>query len=203
MSSPESIAKKVFETVTKNIADLPETAKSDLQMKFEDMKKVFVNSEATIYCEDCGAIFYYGKAFGVISEQRYVDYKMLAFRHIWDTRHKVKISLPFMVASASTLAVKNPALYAAWKHVRNTLLFDDNDQVEYFRSVESMRERLINSGQPQAYQSNDENWDYASTCICSVCGKSYHDPKRACLCHVESKSWLPMEEVNSIKVRIR
>jgi hypothetical protein len=195
---PEEIPAKLLAAISQHL-EVHETIKNEWQIKLSELTKVFLNSEATVYCEDCGLVFYSGSARPVALEKDYVDWKMLSFRHVWDTQHKVKVYLPFFLAQAAMIKQKNPAMYGFTKYAVKSLKFDDNMQVEYYLAVEEMRESL--AGTPEFTRTNDMNWDENSSCFCSVCKKEYYDPKKACLCHSESKPWLPLGEVESIKVR--
>lgn len=194
----EEIPPKLLSVIAEHLK-LSETEKGSCQQKLDELTKIFLTSESTVYCEDCGLVFFYGKAQPIASEKRFVDWKMLSFRHAWDTKHKVKIHLPFFTANAAMLARKSSSAFTFWNYAKHSLDFDDNNEVEYYLEVEKLRDRL--EGTPQGDKKNDENWDANSTCFCSICGKEYYDPKRACLCHSEMKPWLPMKEVESIRVR--
>jgi hypothetical protein len=197
----EEIAEKVLNGMAEKLQVAP-SEKADLDLKLAELKKTFLTSQATVYCEDCGLIFYSGFAAPVATEKEFVDWKMLSFRHVWDQGHKVKVYLPYFSALNQMLLKKNKALARIMQNIRkNALGFDDSEQVCYFLEVEKFRERLQRNGSHRACLSNDQNWDANSRCVCSVCHKSYYDPKNACLCHAEQKPWLPMSEVNSIQVR--
>lgn len=195
----ENIPKQLLDGISKNL-EVSETVKGEWKNKLADLKKQFLTSQATVYCEDCGLVFYNGSADVVSNEDRFVEWKMLSFRHVWDTRHKVKIYMPFFLVGDAMVKQKNPLFAQMIMRIRTQRLgFDEFGQVCFYEQVEDLRDRLC--GSPKSQRSNDENWDVRSRCVCSVCGKSYYDPKDACLCHDESKPWLPMSEVNSINVR--
>jgi hypothetical protein len=99
------------------------------------------------------------------------------------------------------LEKKNKHLSEMIKQVRHNYLgFDEVGQACYYLEVEKLRQRFKEVGGVCAHCSNDENWDAGSSCVCSVCGKEYYDPKETCLCHAELKPWLPLKEVDSIHV---
>jgi hypothetical protein len=198
--NPEKIPEKLLVALSEHLKISQQTS-SEWQKKLTDLTMLFFNSEATVYCEDCGLVFYYGKAKPVACEKRFVDWKMLSFRHVWDTRHKVKVYLPFFMAQSALLASKNPAVYGFTKQAMRTLKFDENNQIAYYLAVEALRQQLEDSGDMCINRTSDQNWDAGSSCFCSICGKEYYDPKTACLCHSESKPWLPIKEVESIRVR--
>jgi hypothetical protein len=196
----EQIPNKLLEQLIKNFNVSKKEADS-WKLKLDELTKLFLNSEATVYCEDCGLIFYSGKAQPVACEKNYVDWKMLSFRHAWDTQHKVKVYLPFFTAQMAELNFKSAAMFGFTKQAFKQLDFDEFNQINYSLSVERLRNNLIASGDGAAFHKNDFNWDAGSRCSCSVCHKEYYDPKAACLCHRELKQWLPLGEVESIKVR--
>jgi len=195
------IPEKMLDVIS-NKLQLSSTENGEMQKKLAELKNQLLTSQATIYCEDCGLVFYSGLVAPIINEQNFVDWMMLSFRHVWDTQHKVKIYLPFFLAANQMLFKGNKYLANVQKTIRMQALgFDKSEQVCYYLEVEKKRERLKLSGSPRASMSNDENWDSGSRCVCSICHKQYYNPKDACLCHAEQKPWLPMTEVNSIKVR--
>lgn len=182
--------------------ELSPNLKDTWQNKLTDLKEQFLKSEAVVYCEDCGLIFYSGIAKSVINEKHYVDWKLLSFRHVWDTKHKVKIYLPFFLAADKIVENKDKKYSKLINNVRQQFLgFDNFNQVCYYLEVEKLRERLINMGSVKAQKSHDSNWDVNSRCECSVCYTSFYDPKEACNCHSEQKPWLPLNEVELINVR--
>lgn len=194
----EKIPQTILQAISKHL-NLPE---GEGQKKLVELTRFFLNSDATVYCEECGLIFYSGLAEPVAKEKTFVDWKFLSFRHVWDTRHKVKVFMPFFMVTDKQLESKNKTLASMIKEIRrNALGFDENDQVCYYLEVEKLRQRLHQNGSYRVSLSNDENWDVNSTCFCSVCKKEYRNPKVACLCHRESKPWLPMSEVESIRVK--
>ena len=198
---PEEISSKLLDTLATNLKISDET-KQCWQQKLSDLKTVFLNSEATVYCEDCGVVFYYGKTNIVVREERFVDWKMLAFRHCWDTKHKVKLYVPFFLATVAQVSEKNTiASTLISKFMSSNLGFDDANQICYYLEVERLRKQLVARGSPLVGWKHDTNWDVNSRCICSVCGQVFYDPKDACLCHSEYKRWLPLEEVKGIDVR--
>lgn len=159
--------------------------------KINELLKMFEASNGTVYCEDCNLLFFSGKAGTIANEKRYVDWKMLAFRHVWDTKHKVVVQLPFMGLATFPLSGFVP-------------LIDPQDSTKflYWKSVEEFRSRLLSRGSFRALRSNDKNWDTGSRCVCSTCGKSYYDPKEACYCCYGTKPWIPYAEADTIKVRV-
>lgn len=192
------IPEKLLDTLTKRL-EISDSEKKDFFIKLADLVNTFLNSEATVYCEDCGLVFYYGFAKVVANEEDFVDWKMLSFRHVWDNKHKVKILLPFFSALDIRLTTKDKYLSSIISNIKNQRLgFDEFNQVCYYSEVEKLRSRLVNTD--FVSRSNDENWDLGSRCVCSYCHKSYYDPKEACLCHREFKPWLPMSEIESIHV---
>ena len=194
----ENIPQTILSTISRHFK-IPE---AEGQKKLAELTKVFLNSDATVYCEDCGVVFYSGKADPVAREHLYVEWKYLSFRHVWDTKHKVKIYMPFFLATGKQVESKNKALASMMKEIRRHALgFDDAEQVCYYLEVEKLRDRFVQNGSYRAALSNDENWDANSTCFCSVCKKEYRNPKVACLCHKEVKPWLPLDEVETIKFR--
>ena len=194
----EKIPQTILQAINKHF----NLSEDEGQEKLVELTKVFLNSDATVYCEDCGLIFYYGKAEPLAKEKAFVDWKFLSFRHVWGTKHKVKIFMPFYSVTDKQLDSKNKSLASMIKEIRrNYLGFDEVDQVCYYLEVEKLRERLHQNGSYRVALSNDENWDVNSTCFCSVCKKEYRNPKTACLCHRESKPWLPLSEVESIRVK--
>lgn len=196
----ESIPNKLLDALAGHL-QVSKSERDEWQKKLSELTQLFLTSEATVYCEDCGLVFYHGLAKPVACEKDYVDWKMLSFRHAWDTRHKVKVYLPFFVAQAAQLNYKNAAMYGFTKQALKGLKFDENMQVEYSLFVEELRSRLVNMGDPCARRCNDENWDARSTCFCSVCHKEFYSPKDACMCHSELKPWLPLDEVKGIVVK--
>ena len=197
------IPEKLLEAIT-NKMEISELGKVELQNKLAEFKKLFLTSQATVYCEDCGLVFYSGLAAPVVNEKRFVDWKMLSFRHVWDKQHKVKIYMPYFLAADKMLEKENKYLAKLMKTVRkNDLGFDENEQVCYYLEVEKRREIIRLNGSHRYHLSNDQNWDGGSRCTCSVCFREYYDPKDACLCHSEQKPWLPLGEVNSINVKKR
>lgn len=175
-------ANLVFETVKKALGDkIP-----DLDLKLKEQIELFKNSEAVVVCEDCATIFYCGKAETVAMTREFVDWKMLATRHVWDTQHKVVVFLPYFSMSMFPLS-------------KFTEYIDPNDNTKilYYKQVEKHRENRPD----RAKNTFDQNWDVRSRCYCSVCFKGYYNPKDACMCHMDMKPYLPMSEVNTIMVK--
>lgn len=162
----------------------------DADLKIKKFLQIFRESDAVVLCEDCGIIFFVGKGKNVASEKRFVDWKMLSFRHVWDKHHKVVIYLPFLGLSVVSLSAKGLPVDPL-----------DNTKVLYYKVVEHLRERMMRAGNPDAYKTFDEKWDLGSQCFCSICGTGYYDPMDACYCCYGSKDWLPFSEVNSIRVK--
>ncbi len=159
-------------------------------LKVLEQLKLFRDSDAIVYCDDCKTVFYSGNAHVVAEEKRFVDWKMLSFRHVWDTKHKVKVYLSYFGLSTVSLSQYLP-------------YFDpqDNRIVNYYETVEEKRQTMIEHNDYRAFKSHDENWDSKSRCTCSTCGKSYYDPKDACYCCYGTKPWLPYKEVDTIMVK--
>lgn len=201
-STPKSEIPESILTLCENmisILDAPEKSK-EYRDKIKLLLNYLLESPANVYCEDCGLIFFEGLVDTVLNEKRFVDWKMLSFRHCWDTRHKVKVALPMFVAFKAQL-IKSPMFFTLIKNLLPIFKFDDFGNVCYYLEVEDLRERLEMRGSKQAFNSSDVNWDRGSRCVCSFCGKNYYDPKKACLCHSDTKPWLPMGEVESIRVK--
>jgi hypothetical protein len=151
-------------------------------------KNLLLNSDALVYCKDCGLVFYYGSATPILETTKYYEFKMLAFRHVWDTQHTVKIALAyFKSAPFSMKAMGAPQ-------------FDENNEINYSEKVEELREQLRWKGSIKVQNTFDENWDERSKAFCVTCGKEYHDPKDACYCCIGTKPWLPMKEVETLRV---
>lgn len=167
-------------------------AMPDKLQQINEMLTLFENSEATVYCHDCGLIFYAGTVEKLMEGDKFVDWKMLSFRHVWDLHHKVKVYMPFFKVSAFPL----------WRLV-SRFSSESNMVLNYYEEVEAFRRRLIENNDPRYMLTNDQNWDASSRCYCSTCGKSYYDPKEACLCCPGSKRGLPQEEVETIRVKKR
>ena len=196
---PEEISSTLLESLATKLKVTEET-KHNWQQKLSDLKTVFLNSEATVYCEDCGVVFFYGKTNIVVREERFVDWKMLSFRHCWDTRHKVKVYMPFFLATQAQVSEKNTIASTLIKRFMTSRLdFDEVGQMCFYVKVDQLRKHY--DGTLRGQHTHDENWDVTSRCVCSVCDKVFYDPKAACLCHSEVKRWLPLEEVKGIDVR--
>lgn len=178
-------AEQIKTILTEKLKNIP-----NIELKFKEQLDIFRSSESVVVCEDCGTIFYAGPTKAVAEEKRYVDWKMLSFRHVWGLKHKVVIFMPYFGLSIFPLS-------------NFAELFDpqDNTKIRYWLEVERFRQRLIGRGDKRATRTNDENWDANSICYCSTCGKVYHDPKDACYCCFETKPWLPQSEVISINIK--
>lgn len=162
----------------------------NLDKKIEEQLNIFRESEAVVFCEDCLTVFCAGNAQTVAETKTFDDWKMLAFRHVWDTQHKVVIHFPYFALSMFSLS-------------NYSNLFDPQDKTKvlYYKTVEQLRTSLLMKGDPRANRSNDENWDANSVCFCSTCGKSHHNPKDACYCCYGTKQWMPFSEVDTIEIR--
>jgi hypothetical protein len=68
--------------IVANKLQLSNGVRDELAFKLTELKKAFLGSDATVYCEDCGIVFFYGKVERVACEKRFVDWKMLSFRHV-------------------------------------------------------------------------------------------------------------------------
>lgn len=159
-------------------------------LKIDEQLKIFRESEAVVVCEDCLELFFSGKTRTIVETKCFVDWKMLAFRHAWDTRHKVVIFLPYFGVSLIRLSTFNKLISP-----------EDNSKVLFYKLVEEKREKYLMNNDARAHKSFDGNWDLNSQCFCSTCGTAYYDPQDACYCCYGSKPWMPFEEVNTIKVK--
>jgi hypothetical protein len=193
----QEIPNKLLEIISTKLQVNPEL-KSEWMLKLAELRKQFLTGQAVVYCEDCGAVFFNGKTEDVVNENDFTEWKMLSSRHVWDRKHKVKVYMPYFLATGQMIANANPFLNMMVKNVLRNLGFDENNQVNYYLQMEGLRERLQLQGSERVNRSFDLNWDNGSKCVCSVCRKTYVYSKDACLCHAELKPWLPMDEVNSI-----
>lgn len=157
----------------------------NVDQKINEQLDIFRNSEAVVVCEDCATIFYSGFAKVIAETKKFVDWKMLAFRHVWDTHHKVVIFMPYFGLSMFSMSHFNPLIDP-----------QDNTKILYYQTVERLRQNRPD----RAKRSFDENWKDNDTCYCSVCGKRYFNPKDACYCCFESKPFLPKTEIETIRV---
>ncbi len=200
MEEKESVENKTLEWITDKIRtvikvkfpNMPDTAINNL---VEDQVKLLEKSDSIVYCSDCGLTFYLGykNSNKIVFDKRFLDFEMLAFRHSWDTRHTVKISLAFFKQ-------KLPGV-GFFSLNRFLPVFDKDNEINYSKIVEDKREWLESVGSERARHSHDENWDAGSRCYCSVCGKSFADPKQACMCCFGQKPWMPYNEVEKINVK--
>ena len=136
-------------------------------------------------------IFFQGKAKTVSSEKRFVDWKLLSFRHVWDLKHKVVVHVSFLGLSPLSLNGKVPFIDP-----------EDNMVIRYWMSVENKREVLRQKGDLRFSRLFDANWTKNSKCTCSTCGKSYSEPRLACYCCYGTKPWMPFPEVDKINVKV-
>jgi len=192
--SVKSLVLDKIRTVAK--AQFPRVPDNVISNFIDSQVKLLEESDSIVYCEDCGLTFYLGKknAQLIVVNNTFLDFKMLTFRHAWDTGHKVKISIRYFKQQISKLNKMFP--------LKDYLpIFDEWNDIDYSVVVEKRREYLKSRGDSRAYQPFDANWDSNSRCVCSVCGAAHYDPRDACYCCRDGKGWLPVGEVEKIAVK--
>jgi ribosomal protein S27E len=186
--NPLEVRDMVLDAIRRNL----EGRVPDVALKLKEQLSIFRNSESLVYCETCGLIFFSGKAKVVAEETRYVEWKMLSFRHCWDREdHKVVISMPYF--GLSILPLGSLVRY-----------FDpeDNTKINYYEKVADKKKHYKEIGHIRAFKSFDQNWldSPNSKCVCSVCGSSYASPRDACFCHMDQKPFLSFSDINSLTI---
>jgi hypothetical protein len=188
---PEWLNEKVRSTLKARFPNVPDSA---FDNALEDQAKLLEKSNSIVYCSDCGIIFYlgYNTSDLIMNNKQFLDFKMLSFRHAWDTKHIVKISLEYFKQ-------KIPGLGKIFSLNHFLPMFDENNEINYSKVVEDKRKSMV--GTKFVKHTHDENWDAGSVCFCSVCKKPYSNPKEACYCCFGQKPWMPYNVVDTIKVK--
>jgi len=186
---PSNIEDAIKAQIKQKYPNIPDSA---INSVIEEQKHALVESDCAVYCKDCGVIFFMGyKTVDLVAFNReFLDFKMLAFRHAWDTGHNVMVSLAYFKQNI-TGAKLLPSLVPA---------FNEDNEINYSKSVEQLRERLKLQGSSRAGKSFDENWNGKDECVCSVCKKTYSNPRVACYCCFGQKPWMPYDVVDTIRV---
>ena len=178
-------------------------------------RELFLNSPTKIFCSTCGIVFYEGSTRKYLDSLFY-DFKMLAFRHVWDTKHSVKIETAYLTLRKNEFR-KGIEAYAKGKYEEAVRIlrhigflplnlvgfdlsrFNPELQLDYSSFVDDLRMKFKNTQDKRLNHTFEENWDDNSSCFCSECKKEYHSPREACYCCQETKSWMPWFEVNSLR----
>jgi hypothetical protein len=185
---PENIKAFISQAVQNHYGNAD---KETVDSIINEQLKAFAGSECQVYCKDCGLIFYFGVgSSGMLMDKRFLDWKMLAFRHAWDTGHKVKVASKYFTG-ANKVSLKVLATFG---------ITGVDGQFDYSEQVRKLKERYHASGNPRLGRSFDENWTPRDVCVCSVCGETHNSPRDACYCCFGSKGWMPFSEVDKINV---
>ncbi len=187
MEVPEQVGDFIRRTVAKMN---PGIATETINRTISEQLEAFRKSDVRVYCVDCGLLFYVGNV-NCLMDDRFWDWKMLAFRHVWDTNHMVKVTLGYF---ARQRGLPRRFLEASG-------LVGSNGDFDYSMHVRKFRDRLEHLYDPRAKRTNDQNWDSLSSCFCSVCEEEYQNPKEACYCCFGQKPWMPYNEVDTIVIQ--
>lgn len=167
----------------------------------EREKEALQKSNTKIFCSNCKIIFYDGETSKYLASLFY-EFKMLAFRHAWDTKHRIKIETSYISEHKKEFykGLQTFSKYNLLPQGVDLGRFNQNLQLDYTSFVEGLRQQMNDNHDKRLNQTFEENWDLGSTCFCSTCQKEYHSPKEVCYCCSGSKIWMPWNEVNSLKV---